>query len=232
MSLAPLDAALLAPFEPEAIIFDMDGTLLATEALYRQAQRQTALAMGHDLPEDVHRQFVGVHREVNDRTLRKLWGEGVDLDAFNTQAEALFDTLWRADLPLRPGAVELLEMLKGTGLPLGLCTSTRSPKAQEKLRVAGFIDLFDSIVTLNDVENPKPHPEPYLISARNLGVAPARCVVVEDSHNGLRAGAAAGMTVLFVPDLIEADEEARSLAHAIMPDLHRVNEWIAGALVG
>ena len=230
MTTAPLAAADLADFVPEAIIFDMDGTLLDTEALYRRSQREAAATLGHDLPENVHRSFVGVHREVNDQTLRRLWGEHADIDAFNAEAEGLFNALWRKGVPLRPGAVQLLEMLKDTDLPIGLCTSTRSPIAQEKLRLAGFIDLFDSIVTLNDVANPKPHPQPYLISASNLGVDPARCVVVEDSHNGLRSGAAAGMRVLFVPDLIEADEEAHALAHAVLPDLDRVGDWIAAAL--
>lgn len=218
------------PDRPEAIIFDMDGTLLDTEALYRQAQSETARAMGHDLPEDLHRQFVGVHREVNDLHLRRLWGEHADIEGFNREAEALFDSLWRKGIPLRPGAAQLLEMLGKTGLPLGLCTSTRSPKAQEKLRIAGFIDLFDSIVTLNDVEEPKPHPQPYLISAGKLGVAPERCVVVEDSPNGLRSGAAAGMRVLLVPDLVEPTAETRALAHAVLPDLHAVAQWIVDAL--
>ncbi|WP_226634392.1 HAD family hydrolase [Novosphingobium profundi] len=219
-----------APFRPEAIIFDMDGTLLDTESLHRRAQREAARALGHDLPEELHRQFVGVHREVNDLHLQRLWGEDADIAAFNAYADELFEDLWRADLPLRPGARELLEALTETGLPLGLCTSTRSPLAQEKLEVAGFLDLFASIVTLNDVEQPKPHAEPYLLSARNLGVDPQRCVVVEDSPNGLRAGASAGMTVLLVPDLLTPTPETRDLAHAVLPDLHAVGDWIAGAL--
>lgn len=233
-SQAHRDAASLAPeirHRPEAVIFDMDGTLLDTESLHRRAQRETAHAMGHDLPEELHDRFVGVHREVNDEHLRRLWGEDADVARFNAKADALFDSLWREEMPLRPGARELLEALTRTGLPLGLCTSTRSPMAQEKLRMAGFDGLFASIVTLNDVAFPKPHAEPYLISARNLGVAPERCVVVEDSPNGLRAGASAGMTVLLVPDLIAPSPETRALAHAVLPDLHRVADWIAAALV-
>ncbi len=218
---AAVQDALRAAAAPDAA----DAAVPTADAL-----GETARAMSHDLPEAIHREFVGVHREVNDQHLRRLWGEHADIDAFNAEAEALFDTLWRAGIPLRPGAAQLLEMLAKTDLPIGLCTSTRSPKAQEKLRIAGFIDLFASIVTLNDVENPKPHPQPYLISARNLGVAPERCVVVEDSPNGLRSGAAAGMTVLLVPDLVEPVPETRALAHAVLPDLHAVADWIADAL--
>lgn len=84
-STAPTDAPSRlpeAPFRPEAIIFDMDGTLLDTESLYRRSQREAAHALGHDLPEDLHRQFVGVHREVNDLHLQRLWGEDADVAAF------------------------------------------------------------------------------------------------------------------------------------------------------
>jgi len=215
---------------PLAVIFDMDGTLLDTETVHRSALQKVALSMGRELSEEMFLQLVGVHREDNERLLRQHWGEAFDLVDFYAASDQLFDEMWREGVPFRPGAVELLDDLRGTGLPLGLCTSSKSPVAEDRLAVAGILDRFDEIVTRSDVEYPKPHPEPYLLTAKRLGVIPENCVVVEDSPNGLRAGAAAGMMALLVPDLAPATSETRSLATAVLPDLAAVGSWITAAL--
>ena len=215
---------------PLAVIFDMDGTLLDTETVHRSALQKVALSMGRELSEEMFLQLVGVHREDNQRLLRQHWGEAFDLVDFYAASDQLFDEMWREGVPFRPGAVELLDDLRGTGLPLGLCTSSKSPVAEDRLAVAGILDRFDEIVTRSDVEYPKPHPEPYLLTAKRLGVIPENCVVVEDSPNGLRAGAAAGMMALLVPDLAPATSETRSLATAVLPDLAAVGSWITAAL--
>jgi len=211
---------------PLTVIFDMDGTLLDTEAVEHAAHDAAARAIGRELPAELLLQFVGVHREGNLVRLQDLWGDADAPLAFYRESDRLFEEMWRKGVPFRPGAMELLESLRADGLPLGLCTSTRAPNAQERLQAAGILDRFATVVTVSDVINAKPHAEPYLLAAERLGVDPAACVAVEDSPNGLRAAAAAGMMALLVPDLVPVTPETRALATAVLPDLHAVGRWI------
>ena len=125
-------------------------------------------------------------------------------------------------VPVKAGVPEFLAELKDRRIPMAVATSSRSPHALGHLGTAGLLDLFHAIVTRDDVQNPKPHPEPYLLAARHLGVKPADCLAIEDSHSGVRAAAAAGMQTVMVPDLVQPTDDVRALCHAVMGSLHEV----------
>jgi len=223
-------AALRLPRAPVAVIFDMDGTLLDTEAVQRSATQAAAAQLGYDFPDALALDLVGVHRDANTRRLRDHFGAAFPLDAFYADADARFEEMWRDSVPLRPGARETLAWLAERAIPMALCTSTASPFAERHLAHAGLLDFFAAIVTRSDVARPKPDPEPFRLAAARLGVAPGDCVAVEDSPNGLRAAAAAGTMALLVPDLVPPGPDAPALALAILPDLAAVRDLIAAAL--
>lgn len=224
ISPASLRASLPRPIA--AVVFDMDGTLLNTEVVHRVTMRAAADALGHDLTDVVFQQLVGVHRAVNTQTLLAHFGNDFPIEKFYRDADARFEEMWRQGVPFRRGARELLEGLRAAGLPLAVATSTASPFAQERLERSGILPLFETVVTHSDVTRPKPHAEPYLLAAERLGVDPRDCVAVEDSPNGLRAAAAAGMMALLVPDLIPPTEETAALAMLVLPDLAAVGALI------
>jgi HAD superfamily hydrolase (TIGR01509 family) len=225
--IAPTVSPLPLPRPVAAVVFDMDGTLLDTEAVHRTTMQAAAQALGLDLPDTLFVELVGVHRDVNTQTLIGHFGDDFPVEAFYRDSDIRFEALWREGVPLRPGARALLDGLAARGLPLAIATSTASPFAEQRLAQAGLTDYFATVVTRSDVHHPKPDAEPYRLAATRLGVTVTDCVAVEDSPNGLRAAAAAGMMALLVPDLIAATPETTALATAVLPDLAAVGALIA-----
>lgn len=207
------------PDPVRAVIFDMDGTLVDTEAAHRQAFVDTGNALGWPLSDALLLSMVGIHRDENQRMLADRLGPDFPLAQFYADSDALFEAAVDAGIPLRPGAELLLDHLAHAGIPMALATSTAAPFAQQRLARSGLLDYFDVIVTRSDVERPKPHPEPYLLAARRLGVDPAHIVAVEDSHAGVRSATAAGIATVMVPDLLPPTEELTLACAHVLPSL-------------
>jgi HAD superfamily hydrolase (TIGR01549 family) len=123
----------------------------------------------------------------------------MDADAINRDVVARMEDGYRRALPLFDGAGDAVRALAGRW-PLGLASSSNRELIDLFLELSGFGDAFRVTVSSEEVERGKPQPDVYLKTARELGADPARCVAVEDSANGLRAAAAAGMTVIAVPN--------------------------------
>jgi HAD superfamily hydrolase (TIGR01509 family) len=220
------------PTPLDAVICDMDGLLLDTEAAHFETMRETAAELGHDLPQALFLETVGVHRPQNRLTLRDHFGADFPLDLFYARSDARFEEILARGAPHRPGLAELLDMLDRFGLPRAVVTSTGSPSAEQRLRSAGIFARFDRVVTLSDVDRPKPAPDPYLKAAALLGARPDHCLALEDSHNGVRAAAAAGMATIMIPDLLPPTDETRRLTIATLASLAEVAALIADALGG
>lgn len=219
------------PFLPEAVVFDMDGLMLDSERAINDCMARAASDLGHDLPASLWLQMIGG----GDALCRRLLAERIGVDAtmeLLTHADAMYDVVADAGIDHRPGIVELLEWLAVRGIPRAVATSTRRPLAMRKLSAAGLLPYFDAVATSSDVAAPKPAPDVYLLAASKLGIAPARCLVLEDSPTGVRAALAAGMTPVQVPDLLEPDDAARALGHRIVASLGDAQRLLEARLAG
>lgn len=208
----------------DAVIFDMDGLLLDTERMHGASMAAAAQAIGAVFDDALFARLVGVHREANRLTLTEHFGADFPLDAFYADSHARFVAASAGGIPLRPGVMALLDHLAEAGIARAVATSTASPHAEAALERAGLLDRFDAVVTRSDVANPKPAPDPYLLAAERLGARPAHCLALEDSHNGVRAAAAAGMATIMIPDLLGPTEETRGLTIATLESLADVLE--------
>ncbi|GHA21195.1 haloacid dehalogenase [Devosia pacifica] len=211
----------LAPFE--AVIFDMDGTILDTEAVFRTIVFEVCEELGFEMTDEVHRSMVGSSHERTNQLLIEAYGVAFPYALFDDKCRAIMKTRMHTDVPVKAGARELIDELHSRGIPSAVATSSRRPHAELHLGTAGLLHRFETVVTRDDVINPKPHPEPYLMAAQRLGVEPRACLALEDSHAGVKAAHAAGMQTIMVPDLIHPSEEIRALGIAVMESLDHVH---------
>ncbi|NKE43760.1 HAD family phosphatase [Roseomonas frigidaquae] len=204
-----------------AVIFDMDGLLFDSEVLYREAILAAARELGHAFTAADFPELVGRSWALNRVTLQRHVGPEGDVEAFRLAWVRHYDGM-RADLALKPGVVALLDRLDALRLPRAICTSSSHADVAHNLALHGLAGRFDAVVAAGDYARGKPAPDPFLRAAEVLGVAPEICLALEDSHNGVRAAAAAGMRTVMVPDLLPPTDELRALCHLVATDLHDV----------
>lgn len=214
--------AALRLVRPAALLLDMDGLLIDTERLYLEVNALAAAELGYALTPETNLGMVGVAIDGCRRLLADVHGPAFPFERFRDLGYALMEARMADGVPVKPGAVELVAWAKGAGLPVAVATSTRRGRAEHHLARVDLLHRLDALVTRDDVVEAKPAPEPYLTAAARLGVVPAAALALEDSANGVRSAAAAGVPVVMVPDVLAPTAELRRLALGVAPDLHHV----------
>jgi HAD superfamily hydrolase (TIGR01509 family) len=219
------------PRPVRAVVFDMDGLIVDTEVVFRDVMMEASEARGLNLPEEVFLRMVGLPDHGSRAVAMAHFGDGFDFDPWMAHAWELAHARIEAGVPVKAGVVELLDYLDQAALPRAICTSSRHETVERHLGPVGLLKRFHAVVAAGDYARGKPSPDPFLAAAVRLGVDPASCVALEDSHNGVRAAAAAGMMTIMVPDLLPPTDEMRALCLAVADDLHAVVEILGAAAV-
>jgi HAD superfamily hydrolase (TIGR01509 family) len=203
----------------DAVVFDLDGVLVDSEQLWDEAREELARERGGRWHERAQRDMMGMSSPEWSRYMHDVVGLREPPEEISAEVVRRMGARYRERLPLLPGAVEAVERLAARW-PLGLASSSNRPLIDLVLEVSGLGPFFRATVSSEEVPRGKPAPDVFLEAARRLGIRPERTAVVEDSENGIRAGRAAGMRVVAIPNphfppgkeaLAEADLVLRSL---------------------
>ncbi|MGN0472950.1 MAG: HAD family hydrolase [Lachnospiraceae bacterium] len=211
----------------KAVIFDMDGILIDSENLVAQCWMEIAVEKHIEGIGETIRRCTGLNKNDTRQLVLDTYGPEFPYDELAARASGRFQELVaEKGLPVKKGAREVLQFLRDRQVPIGLASSTREAMVQKEMTDLGLIGFFEQIVGGDAVEHSKPNPEIYLIACGKMGFAPADCMAVEDSPNGIRAASAAGMETVMVPDLVAPDEEMMRTADHIFPDLIAFMEYL------
>ena len=208
-----------------AVLLDMDGTLLDTERVYLDSL--VAALKTHGYTDDTTalcQAMVGLPGPDCEAMLHARYGESFPLAEISRAFVSNRDEILSAGLPLKSGAIELLDALQAAECPMAIVTSSSLRTADAHLTLAGIRHRFETILTRDDVARGKPSPDLYLLAASRFGLKPEVCVAVEDSNHGVAAALAAGAITIMVPDMVTPTEESRARCAAVVPDLGAVLE--------
>lgn len=216
-----------------AIVFDMDGVLFDTERLCRETWIEIGTREGLKDIETTLLSCIGRNKKDSIKLMKEKYGQEFDVEGFMMEAsERNGEKMDQNGIPVKEGALELLEFLTERQFRIGLASSTRKARVEDNLSKTGFDRYFQVLVGGDMVRRGKPDPEIYLTACKELGADPRRTFAVEDSPNGVRSAAAAGMKVILVPDLVEPDAEILSLAATRLDSLLDVIEYLQELEIG
>ena len=216
----------------QAVVFDNDGLLLDTEAAWTRAEEDLFARRGRAFTAEHKRALIGSSPTTSAVMLETMLDSPGEGEALTDELHALVMAEVLAGVPPRPGALELIDALRAAGVRLAVASNSRREFVEHALRTAGLADgrfdtvvlhgregnVFDAVVTADDVAAPKPAPDLYLSACSALGAAPERCAALEDSAVGVASAVAAGLYVVAVPYFADAPIEGASLTAGSLAD--------------
>ncbi len=213
----------MASTEIAAVVFDLDGVLLDSEAAWVKVKKEFTEETGGHWKEQAQWDMLGMSSIEWSRYMHDELGVPVPPEQISSAVADRLAQQYREQLPLLPGALEAVRSL-ARDWPLGLASSSNRNVIDLVLQEAGLADAFEATVSSEEVGAGKPAPDVYLEAAKRLGVEAADCVAIEDSANGIRSAHAAEMAVIAIPNRdFPPDPEALALADVVLDSLEELN---------
>ncbi len=211
----------------KGVLFDMDGLMIDTEKLLVRFWCESAQSFGFPMTREHVLGIRSLSRKYAEPHLKGIFGEDFDFPAVRANRIKIMNAyIDEHGIEVKPGLTELLDHIAARGLKCAVCTATDRERTKRYLTEIGVYDRFDAFVCGDMIANGKPDPDTYLEGAAALGLAPAECLALEDSPNGIESAYRAGCRPVMVPDLTQPDEATLPKLYAVCSDLAKVRDII------
>ncbi|GMQ59722.1 HAD family hydrolase [Vallitalea sediminicola] len=208
----------------EGIIFDMDGLMLDTECIALESWERAGKDLGYVISRELMMKAVGRTLVDTRKLLVNNLGDDFPFEEVRkVRIDYTKEFMSLNGVPMKEGLLEFLEYCKTREIPTAVATSTNRSDALELLEKVDIVDYFNTIVCGDEIEKGKPEPDIFLMASKKLGVNPEKCIVLEDSENGILAATRANMIPIWIPDIIAESDIARENARYICNSLNEVN---------
>lgn len=215
----------------KAVLFDMDGVIFDTEREYLQEWNKIFEKYGYEMKKEIYVSVMGRGRKKVKEIFKENFGNDLPIEEMYIEKDKMLkETIENNKVPLKQGALELLEFLKKNEYKTALATSAKKDRVKSQVTNAKINNLFDAIVCADDIVNSKPDPEIFLKAAEKVNIKPENCIVIEDSEAGIRAAFNAGMIAFHVKDLKEADENIMKYCDKNFENLIEIKKYIENML--
>ena len=211
----------------QAVIFDMDGTLIDTEKYYRVFWPKALAEFGYHMTDEQALLMRSLGRPFAPKQLKEWFGESLDYYAVrDRRKEMMEECLDREGIRCKPGALELIKRLKAAGITTAIATATDLQRTAKYMKLTGLEGYFDRLISATQVAEGKPSPDIYLFACKELGLKPEECLAVEDSPNGVMSAYRAGCKVVMVPDQTKPDQELLQCLYATSDRLDAIYDMV------
>lgn len=211
----------------KAVLFDMDGVIFDTEREYLKEWEVIFKKYGYKMKKEIYISVMGRGRKKVKEIFKEKFGEDLPIDEMYIEKDKMLkEAVENNKVPLKEGALELLEFLKENGYKIALATSAKGDRVKIQVSHAKIENIFDAIVCSEDIINSKPNPEIFLKAAEKVCVNPENCIVIEDSEAGIKAAFNAKMMGFHVEDLKKADESILKYSYKNFKNLIEIKEYI------
>lgn len=214
------------------IVFDMDGVLIDTEAIFMKCWKKLGEQLRLPDVEETAKKCIGITVTQTEALFQETYGKTHPCENYVEAANAIFYAQ-EADqgLPEKPGVHELFAFLKEQNFRIALASSTKEAAVRRQMAAVGILADFDAVVCGDMVQRSKPAPDIYLKACELLQVRPEECYAVEDSYNGIRSAHAAGMKAIMIPDLLQPTQEICELTELVLPSLTELKKYLEAHLL-
>lgn len=197
------------------ILFDMDGLVLDSEALYTRFWREAANALGYPMTAEQSLGMRSLGKKLGQPYLESLFGPGIDYSEVRAKRIKLMDAYVATHgIAPKPGIFELLDYMEATGIPGAITSSSPMEFIEKHLKDANLLHRFQKLCSGHSIPNGKPAPDIYLLGAKELGLKPEECLALEDSPTGILSAYRAGCLPVMIPDLDQPGDETKQLLYA------------------